>query len=99
MDCKWHEKEEPIEEGETVGCPECGRMIATKICEACGNEFLDWSWRIWDDIMAGPAATSSGDFCCTYCLPHIEAARERQEDEDAMDYGAYDPMVELGRGR
>ena len=85
--CSWHEKETMIDPEETIGCPECGRLIATKDCETCHLTFLDWSYRGFDDIVAGPAATSNGDFCCTHCLPHIESDIEKQEEEDALDFG------------
>lgn len=88
--CEWHENESPLSPDEVAGCPECGRMIATKTCEGCGEEFYDWDHRGFDDILAGPACTSSGDFCCTYCLPHIERERERAEEEDAE----WDPEAE-----
>ena len=85
--CKWHKNEEPIQDGETVGCPDCGRLIATKICSNCGQEFLDWAHRGYDDIIAGPAATSNGDFCCRACLPGIEREIERQDEEDSLEFG------------
>jgi hypothetical protein len=86
--CKWHEGEEMLAiDQDGIGCPECGRMIATQICEGCHNEYLDWLHKGWDDIIAGPAVTSSGDFCCTHCLPRIEREMEEQEEEDTYDYG------------
>ena len=87
INCDWHKDEEPLSEDDPNGCPECGRMIHTKICESCGDEFLDWEYRGFDDIMAGPAVDRRGDFCCTYCLPHIEADLEQQEEEDGLDFG------------
>ncbi len=88
--CNWHRNEESIEDNQTVGCPECGRLIATTTCPKCGKEFLNWDHRGCDDIIAGPAVTSFGDFCCTACLSRLE--RENEEiDEDYYDY--YRPII------
>ncbi len=88
--CEWHKDDDPIEIDDEglgfPGCPECGRLIATKDCRGCGKTFLDWEYSGWDDIVAGPCGTSSGDFCCTHCAPFIEAEWERQEEEDAYEF-------------
>jgi DNA-directed RNA polymerase subunit RPC12/RpoP len=85
--CKWHKSEKPIEDGETVGCPNCGTMLSTKDCEGCGKEFLDWEDRSFDDIIAGPYATASGDLACMRCGPRDDGRREEAEDQEAVYYG------------
>lgn len=69
-------------EKEPPGCDECGRLISTIICDECGMEFLDWDDNGFDDVMAGPAITSMGDFCCKRCLTRIESEMEMEMETE-----------------
>lgn len=94
--CEWHDGEIAYYTAaeDVPYCPECGRMIAVKECGACHDTFMDWDYRSFDDIVAGPGVTRQGDFCCIYCLYFIEAELEQQEMEDAeeLDFGLYDDL-------
>jgi len=85
--CQWHKREEPIQDGQTPGCCNCGRLYDTKDCPGCGKEFLDWEWEGVDDVIAAPYATSSGDVYCRGCGPRIDREAEAAE-EDARWEGA-----------
>lgn len=81
--CKWHEGDEPTEiEDESVdnylppGCPYCGTMLSTKTCENCAMEFLDWEDKSFDDVIAGPYVSTSGDLMCMRCGPYNDARAE-----------------------
>lgn len=96
--CKWHEGDDPIiqdpnpENYLAPGCQNCGTMYPTKECEqtdfgpGCGLEFLDWEDRSFDDVIAGPYVTSSGDLYCMRCGPRIDEEREELQYEDIYDY-------------
>lgn len=83
--CLWHKDDKAIEHNETVGCSECGRMIATKECGNCHKEFIDWNYKSEDDIIAPPGVTASGDFMCRICARYNDEAEERMAEEEA-DY-------------
>lgn len=92
--CKWHEGDDPIiqdpnpENYSAPGCQNCGAMYPTKECEdttlgpGCGLEFLDWQSKGFDDVIAGPYVTSSGDLYCTRCGPRMDEEEEAAIDED-----------------
>lgn len=94
--CKWHEGDEPTEiEDESVdnymppGCSYCGTMLSTKTCDNCAMEFLDWEDRSFDDVIAGPYVTTSGDLACMRCGPRMDHDAEEAESEEydyPMDY-------------
>jgi hypothetical protein len=84
MKCPDHEFDKPWTGEEAPGCPECGRMINTEFCDDCRLEFMVWGGG-YDDIIAGAAADSAGDFCCVACLPFKESAMEEAESE-MIDY-------------
>jgi hypothetical protein len=79
--CQWHAGDIPVEIDDTPSCPNCQRLLATKLCSACGEEFLDWGHLDYDDVLAGPVASSSGDLSCTGCIGQVERELERAEDE------------------
>lgn len=82
--CEWHKDDQPVLVG--IGCEYCGTMYSTKTCEGCKREFLDWEDRSFDDMIAGPYVSESGDLMCVRCGPHND--REREEAaEDEYDYG------------
>ncbi len=81
--CGWHKKEKPIKDGDTPGCCGCGAVYATRSCEKCGETFLDWKAKGYDDVIAGPCVTTSGDLYCTRCGPRHDRAQE-EADEDAF---------------
>lgn len=89
--CDWHKGDSEDDVGLT--CPDCSRLLATKNCEGCGKAFLDWESRGYDDIVAAPAATSSGDLVCVRCVRDYD-----HEDEDGEDYDfdVEDDLVEDG---
>lgn len=82
--CDWHYGDEPIEADDSPGCPNCGRLLNTRTCESCHKEFLDWSASGFDDVMAGPSASSSGDLCCTGCISRVERELEEAEESDEV---------------
>lgn len=93
--CKWHEGDEPTEiEDESVdnyfppGCSYCGTMLSTKTCENCAMEFLDWSDKSFDDVIAGPYVSTSGDLMCMRCGPAHDHEAEEAEAEE-WDYDNY----------
>lgn len=95
--CKWHERDDPViqdpnpENHMPPGCQNCGSMYPTKDCEGtalgpgCGLEFIDWGDRNFDDVIAGPYVTSSGDLYCMRCGPQMDAEEEESEYEE-YDY-------------
>jgi len=91
--CDWHEGDSPVSwddqnEGGFPSCPNCGLLLHTKDCLRCGGEFLDFSSRGGDDVMASPVVDESGDLCCSRCY------RPEEPDEDE-DYGQFDDIEEL----
>lgn len=78
--CAWHAKDEPVAM-EDISCPNCQRLLATRTCEACKQEFLDWGHEGFDDVLAGPCGSSQGDLCCTACIGSVERDIERADDE------------------
>lgn len=94
--CRWHEGEEPIEEEDTPqGCPECSRLLTTRICRGCGQEFLDWEWTEPDDVVGSPCATSTGDLACSGCIGHFEARVEREEEDEYCGWEDYYDFEDL----
>lgn len=101
--CKWHKGEYPMtyDPGPDTSiaqayCPECGCMLDTKTCERCGIGFLNWEAKGFDDIMAAPSVTESGDLMCVCCC------KRWQEDEDEeyargdyAVYGGYETYEEM----
>jgi len=95
--CKWHEGDTPIlqdpdpEMYVAPGCSNCGTMYPTKDCEdtdigkGCKLEFLDWEDKGFDDIMAGPYVTTSGDLYCQRCGPRMD----EEEDDDVYEDDLY----------
>lgn len=63
-------------------------MYPTKDCEdtplgpGCGLEFLDWEDKNFDDVIAGPYVTTSGDLYCQRCGPRMDEEEEEAVDED-----------------
>lgn len=85
--CKWHRGDEAVDwEESPPSCPECGCLIHTKECRRCGLDFMDWRSTSWDDVMAAPGFTSSGDFMCIRCAERHEEAEQESYDEE----GGYD---------
>jgi hypothetical protein len=90
MLCEGHRHDIPVTEPSEengyapIGCPECGHMIATTQCPYCKLWFIDWGHDTFDDVIAGPNVTSSGDFCCTYCNGFES---ESYDDDFYEDYG------------
>lgn len=92
--CKWHEGDTPIiqdpdpENYLAPGCSNCGTMYPTKECEdtafgkGCGLEYLDWGEKAFDDVIAGPYVTTSGDLYCFRCGPRMDEEEEQADDED-----------------
>ena len=93
-DCKWHEQDEPVGP-EGIGCQDCGKMLATKTCLACGKEFLDWEDRNHDDILSGPYVTEAGDLCCISCGRIEDARMNRDDDWDTEDWYGEDEEAEV----
>lgn len=81
--CGWHKDEEPVQPG--IGCEYCSTMLSTKTCEGCDLEFLDWEDKSFDDIIAGPYVSLSGDLMCMRCGPSNDSERE-QAAEDEYEY-------------
>lgn len=89
--CESHKDDETYDSPDAMACPECQRIIATKYCPGCNRYYIDWSNTAFDDYMAGPAATSLGDFVCMRCLPGVEREIERiEQDDDWFDLSGYD---------
>lgn len=86
INCLWHNGDEPIGDDEVVGCASCGRMIATKECNHCHEEFIDWNYKYSDDLVVPPGVTASGDFMCRSCARRHDEEEERMFEEDAADY-------------
>lgn len=86
--CAWHKDEQDVHP--SIGCEYCGTMLSTRDCKNCRRTFLDWDDSSFDDVVAGPFCTSSGDLACWRCGPEQERQRERAEDEDAVYCGDYD---------
>lgn len=85
--CNWHKYDTPVNWDECPpSCPECGKLLDTKCCPRCGEEFLNFDGRFGDDVMGSPACTSSGDLMCWSCMVRYERDQEERENEEA-DYG------------
>lgn len=82
--CAWHEGDTGWrvrpDESPYDGCAHCGRLLDTRMCEGCGLTFLNWENRSFDDVLSGPAVTSSGDVLCIPC-----ADADAEEEERAKD--------------
>lgn len=61
-------------------------MYATRDCEKCGKTFLDWKARGYDDVIAGPYVTSSGDMYCARCGPAHDRAQEQHESDEFLGW-------------
>lgn len=85
--CLWHRREKPIQENDSTGCCGCGAMYVTRDCENCGKTFLDWNARGYDDVVAGPYVTCSGDLYCTRCGPRRDRAEEEREADEFFEEG------------
>lgn len=84
--CNWHKGDTPVNWDECPpSCPECGKLLDTKCCHRCGNEFLNFGNRFGDDIMGPPFCTSSGDLMCYECMVRYERDQEEAEEDEA-DY-------------
>mgnify|MGYP001613982826 CR=1 FL=1 len=82
--CVWHQGEQPIAEAESPSCQHCSRMLSTLVCEGCGEEYLNWADKGYDDMVADPYVTSGGDLLCWRCGPDwdAEAGREALDDDE-----------------
>ena len=76
--CKWHKGEEQTDSG--LGCQDCGRLIETKQCDACGRIFIDWTYHGCDDIVSGAYVTASGDLFCIPCGKENDRLDEIYDD-------------------
>jgi DNA-directed RNA polymerase subunit RPC12/RpoP len=61
-------------------------MLSTKTCAGCRQDFLDWEDHSFDDIIAGPYCSLSGDLMCTRCGPQSDARAEDAEDAESEAY-------------
>lgn len=80
MGCEWHEGSKAVESDDTPCCPDCLRMLDTRVCETCGEEHLDFSVTGYDDVMAAPRVTADGNVVCVVCLA-VSACCEGDDDE------------------
>ncbi len=87
--CKWHKGDEPLEEGVIPYCPNCSRMLDTRLCINCYEEFLDWESKSFDDVIV-PPSSFGGDLMCQPCASRAEYEEERQIEEECLDYGFSD---------
>lgn len=78
--CNWHKGDQPVPVN--IGCEYCGTMLDTKECEGCRQEFLDWEAKGYDDIIAAPYVSSSGDLMCARCGPQYDRDEEEREQEE-----------------
>ncbi len=89
--CKWHEGMSPENWNDSLpSCSECGCLLDTKLCPRCGNDFLDFAGNHFDDVMASPSVTSSGDLACCRCAERMEQEDEEGGYNDQLEY-EYDP--------
>lgn len=86
--CIWHLNDQPVDH--SIGCEYCGTLLSTVDCKNCGKTFIDWEDSSFDDVIAGPYVTSSGDLACMRCGPQQERQREVAEEEDAEYLYDYD---------
>lgn len=91
--CQWHKGDTPVSYDPAPDssvayayCPECGCMLDTKDCLRCGMSFLDFSAQGFDDIMAAPCVTNSGDMTCVRCCTRSNEEEERDEAEYCDDF-------------
>lgn len=83
--CEWHKDDQPSSPSD--GCQYCGTLYSTKDCEGCRQVFLDWADKSFDDIIAGPYVSESGDLMCMRCGPRRDQEREQYiEDEYEYEY-------------
>lgn len=92
--CSWHEGDDPLpkqsdKEYIPPGCQNCGTMYLTRDCVMCKREFLDWSNTSFDDVIAGPYITASGDLYCVRCGPQFDEEEEEHKEFD------YDPDYQI----
>ena len=89
--CNWHKGMTPENWDEySPSCPECGCLLDTKLCLRCGKDFLDFGRNRYDDVMASPSVTPSGDLVCCRCASRIEHEDEESAYNDSPEYD-YDP--------
>lgn len=81
--CEWHRDWEPDDDGPS--CQDCGRLLAISQCEGCGECFLDFRGQGYDDVVAAPAVTSSGDLVCVRCVRNYDDAEDEGGDYDYRD--------------
>ena len=74
--CQWCEEND----GERLGCQDCGKMICWDVEPGKG-----------DDILDRPFVTSRGDVYCTSCGMAMEEAEQKLMEEEAS-YFPDDPM-------
>lgn len=87
--CKWHEGMEVVDwNGSPASCPDCGCLLDTKQCRRCGKDFLDFNSNSFDDVMAAPTVTESGDLVCVRCARNYDNPDDQYDD----DYGGYDEL-------
>lgn len=81
--CGWHAGTPPCLDGES--CQNCGKLLATKLCDGCQHAFLDWSAQGGDDIVGAPRVTEGGDLCCARCAAQHADDDELWDEWDEMD--------------
>ena len=69
--CAWHRGDTPCE-NDMPGCQDCGSLLDIKECRGCGHWFLDFGSVSFDDVVAAPTVTNSGDLVCIRCVGHYE---------------------------
>lgn len=77
--CDWHKDGQPVPVN--IGCEYCSTMLETKDCAGCDQTFLDWEAKGYDDIIAAPYVSTSGDLMCARCGPRNDRDEEESEDE------------------
>lgn len=95
--CEWHRGDMAIDW--TIGgagCPDCGNLLADRRCQNCGQDFLDWSAKGYDDIVSAPAVCEYGDLTCVRCLRsrHDHDTEAWEEDGD-YSYAEDDDWADL----
>lgn len=94
--CKWHEGDDPIDmEYGPPGCQGCGNLYKVKDCEGCGETFIDWGSRGYDDVISAPYVTASGDLYCARCGPGYDEEDERMIDDEADEWGGWTPYGDI----
>ena len=90
--CEWHKGEYAVFIG--IGCDYCSSLLATKTCDNCKQEFLDWDDKSFDDIIAGPYVSASGDLMCMKCGPYHDREAELINAAEDYDEPEYDYLEE-----